>query len=342
MICIYCPNTDPKFFCGEEHVIPQGFGTFGSRATTPTLKCVCDECNSYFGKHLDQTLARDTLEGVTRYKKGLRSGETRRQNGMRFTLAPDEKVGSWAGIIIAGVDGRVSKLLGPIPQALFLNFSTQKHEAIPLEKIHELDLKKLNYSDKDIRIFASSQEDHDRVVIEVKKLLPKFQIKEHLPLPPFLQDKNQENTELTVTVEGVVDEQRKRALAKILFNFAAFYLGQDEVLKAEWDKARSFIRSNGDALLARASQKPFWDGQETDKMRFEDNSYNLRLENQNDHLVGVIQFFNLFTYEFILVENYQINPDKEIAYRFTPNQPPQIGKKMARPEWIEIQNPPIE
>ena len=29
-----------------EHVIPQGFGRFGSN--TPTLDCVCDDCNAYF------------------------------------------------------------------------------------------------------------------------------------------------------------------------------------------------------------------------------------------------------------------------------------------------------
>ncbi len=45
-ICIYCRQTDPDRFRGVEHVIPQGFGRFGSE--TPTLDCVCDDCNCLF------------------------------------------------------------------------------------------------------------------------------------------------------------------------------------------------------------------------------------------------------------------------------------------------------
>ena len=59
--CIYCPQTDPSRFRGVEHVIPQGFGRFGSE--TPTLDCVCDDCNAYFRRELDQLLARETYEG---------------------------------------------------------------------------------------------------------------------------------------------------------------------------------------------------------------------------------------------------------------------------------------
>jgi hypothetical protein len=61
--CIYCRQTDSDRFRGVEHVIPQGFGRFGSE--TPTLDCVCDDCNAYFGRELDQLLTRDTYEGIS-------------------------------------------------------------------------------------------------------------------------------------------------------------------------------------------------------------------------------------------------------------------------------------
>jgi HNH endonuclease len=64
--CIYCSRNDPSRFSGREHVIQQAFGTFG--ANTPTLNCVCDNCNAHFARELDQFLARETWEGVTRYK----------------------------------------------------------------------------------------------------------------------------------------------------------------------------------------------------------------------------------------------------------------------------------
>jgi hypothetical protein len=64
-ICIYCPQTHPSRFRGVEHVIPKGFGRFGT--ATPTLDYVCDDCNAYFGDKLDQLLTRETYEGISRY-----------------------------------------------------------------------------------------------------------------------------------------------------------------------------------------------------------------------------------------------------------------------------------
>jgi hypothetical protein len=71
-ICIYCPQTDPSRFHGVEHVMPRGFGRFGSG--TPTLDSVCDDCNDYFGRELNQLLTRDTYEGISRYSRGKNLG----------------------------------------------------------------------------------------------------------------------------------------------------------------------------------------------------------------------------------------------------------------------------
>jgi hypothetical protein len=46
------------------------------------VNCVCDDCNAYFGRELDQLLARDTIEGVSRYARGQLSSESRAQKGM--------------------------------------------------------------------------------------------------------------------------------------------------------------------------------------------------------------------------------------------------------------------
>ena len=67
--CIYCPQTDPARFRGVEHVIPQGFGRFGS--STPTPDCVCDDCNAYFGRELDQLLARNGLDAFLAFGRAL-------------------------------------------------------------------------------------------------------------------------------------------------------------------------------------------------------------------------------------------------------------------------------
>ena len=150
--------------------------------------------------------------------------------------------------------------------------------------------------------------------------------------PAFLKDKKDtDKIELPVEIEGVIDEVRKRVLVKILFNFAAYYLGQDEVSKSQWDKVRQFVRFGGETIKGRPTNSPFWTGQETENLRFASDSCNVRIENRDNNLVGVIQFYNLFTYEFILIEGYSVPPEKEVAYRFTPGQEPYLGVKMSKP-----------
>lgn len=69
--CIYCREVKPPEAFDREHVLPQAFGTF--TRDNLVLDCVCRDCNGLFGRTIDQKLARDTVEGLERYRQGLRS-----------------------------------------------------------------------------------------------------------------------------------------------------------------------------------------------------------------------------------------------------------------------------
>jgi len=49
--CIYCKRSGIPF--SREHVIPQAFGTFGSKTVVLT-DAVCAECNLRLGRELDE------------------------------------------------------------------------------------------------------------------------------------------------------------------------------------------------------------------------------------------------------------------------------------------------
>ena len=56
-VCIYCmKERDRSAFKGREHVLHRAFGRFKN---SPTLDCVCDKCNGYFGETMDLNYARD-------------------------------------------------------------------------------------------------------------------------------------------------------------------------------------------------------------------------------------------------------------------------------------------
>jgi hypothetical protein len=320
--CIYCDDSDPAKFSGREHVIPQAFGTFGAK--TPTLKCVCDPCNSALGRHLDQMLARDTLEGVARYAQGRLSKEMRPQWRLRFTLADQTEAGAMLGAAIAGLDPTTNQLLPLATQLQIENRQTGKTDIFTRAELGRFTLLDEIYGPPGARkltIFAPSKEEHDAFLEELNQSgydlrmagLSRFDIN------PSVDETGQPT--IGVHIEGTFDQLHRRALAKIFVNFAAFYLG-GEVKAARWASLKRFIRYGEGELGARLSVGPFWTGQETETMRFPD-AINVRLENHARGIIGVIQFYNRYTYELLLLEGERL--DREIAARFEDGKEPTLG-----------------
>ncbi len=80
--CIYCLHERDETEFNREHVVPQGFGTFENNLV---LDCVCTDCNTFFGNELDLKLARDTAEGLDRFRWGLRRPDQYKSLGARGT-----------------------------------------------------------------------------------------------------------------------------------------------------------------------------------------------------------------------------------------------------------------
>ena len=90
----------------------------------------------------------------------------------------------------------------------------------------------------------------------------------------------------------------------------------------------SSLRPDGEGeIKSRLSDRPFWTGQETDQLRFRDDSINVRIGNLDGNIVGAIQFYNLHTYEMVLVENDSLRPDQEIGSRYTPGELAASGRE---------------
>ncbi len=325
--CIYCKTEDQSVFKGVEHMIPQSFGKFGS--DTPTLKNVCDRCNAFFAKELDQVLARDSWEGINRYKKGIKSREQRPLKRLKMSLEKVPEMGDFGGLVFQGVDSSTGKLLPPKGQFQIKNLKTNEFDVFFLGEIKDVKLDDETYgktNTRETKIFAFSEEEHDAVLEEVKIIIPTYKIKEKF-YPPFMEGKKDGDTvELPIWIKGTIDNPIKRALVKILINFSDYYLGEEEVLKPQWDKARDYVRIDAEPTMGKLDTEPFW-SEETETMRLMNNSFNIRIENDRKNVIGKIQVYNHYTYTFILAENHNIPPNKERAMRFTKGEKPFMGEK---------------
>lgn len=331
MSCIYCGQVDRTRFRGVEHVIPQAFGRFGTE--TPTLDCVCDDCNAYFGRELDRLLARETPEGLGRYNRGQLSSEARPQRRVTLTLADPTEAGAFHGMKVA-VDGTTGQLMPPAVQFHIHNFRTGEDETYFLHQIADIVLPEADYgkSGSDgqtgtwrCKILAPSQDSHNAMVEALRAAGIAFQSG-----PAFQAPWNGDAEgagSLLVEIESEIDKPHKRALAKILMNFVTAHLGCEEALAPRWNFLRRYVRLGEGEIRARLSQRPFWTGQETDELRFQDDSINLRIENLDGNIVGAIQFYNQHICEFILAEGSALELGHEIGRRYTSGKTPIAGEK---------------
>ena len=205
--------------------MPQSFGTFGS--DTPTLGCVCDDCNSYFGRELDQLLARETLEGISRYTRGQLSSERRPQRRLDIALAEGPEVGPFAGLRVS-VDGATGTLMRPRAQFHAFNFQTKQNEVYFIEQIAGLALPEAIYGapGKDgakgtwrVKTLAASKEEHDALVAALQSNGIDYQPGEAFQMPQGNAEESGEEPTFPVEIQGEVDTSHKRAIAKILMNF---------------------------------------------------------------------------------------------------------------------------
>lgn len=339
MNCIYCRCTESWRFQGTEHVIPQAFGLFGT--TTPTLRCVCDQCNSDLGRELDQLLTRETIEGVSRYQRGQYSRESRRQTRLKLALADPNEAGDFTGCRV-NLDGKTGQLMSVESQFHIYNSDTKEWEVYFLPKISSLQLPEQKYGRPGgdggrgtwrCKIFAPSKDAHDQMVDALVNAGINYRPGRPFPNPWATESQAPRN--LLVELTGEIGKPHKRAIAKILMNFVAFHFGCAEALRPRWDFLRRYVRHGYGEIKIRLSDGVFWPAQECKQNRLRDDSINICVENLDGRIIGRIEFYNLHIFEMVLVEGDSL--DKELAYRYTPGEAPRSGQK--RPG-LEISPPP--
>jgi hypothetical protein len=300
-----------------EHVIPQSFGKFGS--ATPTLNNVCNDCNGYFKKELDEYLARDTYEGLSRYHNGLMSRQSNKQRGLEITFPDDPVLGDFA-LAHGWIDGTKNKIRYR-PQVKFLKEGSKSFAFHKLQELGRLDLGKLGYSRTNLRMIATSDEEQAALIEALKGLGIEYDPRAMLPRgsPNAVGD-------VIAKIEGRFSERILRAFAKILMNFCAKYTNEDMYGKP-WTAARDFIRFDGQPLRARVSDRAFW-AFESRYKRLAAVGHNLRLSNIDEGVVGEIQMFNVALHRIMLAPNHRLS--EEMAMRFVPKQEPAAEKEILR------------
>ena len=238
MKCIYCLEDKPTFsYTKTEHVIPQSFGKFKNNFTLNNI--VCDDCNQYFGDNLDIALSRDTFEGTYRYeceiKKSNQFKSLGRKSRIKIKVENGKVKGTYAYREFSKEENKI--LLKPLPQIGFLKLDSSEYDyfllnEIPDKKVLEGEGFNLSHPES-IRIFGCDLETAKRKLYE-KGIKLKF--------GGVIEPEKDSNKSFFCKFKGILDSFIFRALAKIGFNYLAYWEGSNFVFQDEFNTIRRYIR----------------------------------------------------------------------------------------------------
>lgn len=306
MKCIYCLNNkNEKAFNRAEHVMPQSFGLFANNfvLNNPDNKAVCDECNQYFGDNLEIDLARDSFEGIARYDHKIKKPSQFKSLGKRSRLiikiAEGFFKGAYAYRDYSATEDKI--IIKPLPQLGFLRKDMSEYEFFLLENIPNKTPSiddKYNLNDpRGIVILGCLQEAADKILKEKGFVFKMKGVQD----PP-----DTERSDWLCEVEGKIDQQIMRAIAKIGFNYLSFWEGRDFVLNNSFDPIRKYIRfgEKFDYPLTRIIDKAILaDEIDSEKRRL---GHIITVNWVSDHIsiMAQVSLFNWVTYGISLAKNF--------------------------------------
>lgn len=284
-VCIYCPSTIPP--TKREHVMSQALGTFEQNWT---LSCVCDECNSYFSKHLELALGRDSFEGYRRVELGVVAPEKIEKllhRRVKFTL---QDGGVFDGLRMVMKADEAGIAPAPKPQ-VGLRCEGQAWQYFFEHELTPQAIGGFTADTVEIKIIGNdSAGDLSRLIARLGECGLRFSETGRIMNQPFGT-----GPKLTVVHEFNVDTTLRRAAAKIGFNYAAKVLGCAVMMRNDFEPIRRFIRHGEEPqkLVSAQDWSPL-----VGESAATSNAHVCALgwEPTRSELIGLVCLFNRITY----------------------------------------------
>lgn len=232
--CLYCQEVKEADAFNREHVLPEAFGLFEENLVLKLV--VCRACNTYFDKHLEIRLARDSIEGLARYEHGLKPPTAKTSFGRAALLRARVNDGGFydgAQVWWGPSDDGTRLVLRPLPQ-FGVGDGSGKQVWFPID---ELPLRSELEPHGFVRGVALTLKPFGIDPSVAEGILHE---KGYAPSPFELVEGPHPGT-IGVHISGVIDRRLMRAVAKIAFNYLAYHY-EGIARMAQFDAIRRYIR----------------------------------------------------------------------------------------------------
>jgi len=260
------------------------------------LDCVCDKCNGDFGRGIEQSLARDSVEGLLRESFGLRSkqrGVRLGPNRLRITV---DEASDWQGVRVFGERGRRGEpmALRPEPTVKIRSTANTEWQSIPEA---ELSTEVLGpyLPAPEVLVFGATPEDRQRL----QRTLAASGIKVKRWVDETRSDMAR------VFANSACDDAILRALAKMAFNFLVQVRGAAFALKTDFDAVRDYVRNGTRRAGAPVEVIPIRAPGQFNRLRPR-HAIVLNWDLQKTAILCVVTLFGYMLYRVTLCESYRV------------------------------------
>jgi hypothetical protein len=232
-ICIYCSRSGSELHFTREHVLQSGFGAF--RGALVLSNAVCHECNQCFSTTLDLALTRESVEGLERYRWGVREPSEIQNFRFRSIELTAMELGDFSGTRVRLEPNGDSLKAVPSDGALVPNADDDGFTFLTVEDVLDArwDEASVNWK-KGVRLFGDDQTvERMRQVLDARGIrFPKWR---PITLPA-------DRDSVQVSQSFVITPAMKRSIAKIAFNYLTFHQGVAFAMLPAFDPIRRYIR----------------------------------------------------------------------------------------------------
>jgi HNH endonuclease len=300
-VCIYCmTERDRSGFKGREHVLHRAFGSFRN---SPTLDCVCDECNGYFGETIDLHYARDSLEALLRLFHGTKPAhEVDELRGRRVSVTLGGDDPDWSGCHIEWVEEDGEVVVSLVPQVGFRQRGETKWTFLTEDALQDATQPLPPDAGRgEIRLISKSEEIDGRLIAMLSQRGIKFQ-KIGITGGPPPSDEGFAPLDL----QARIDDMIFRCVAKIVFNYLAWRQGADFVRLNQFNAVRSFVRYGTRASypLVAVQTAPILTDDTPSNRQTVGHLVTAAWTRDSRHIVGQLSLFNSVTYAVSLAKDF--------------------------------------
>lgn len=238
--CIYCKKEKEDDAFNREHVIPRMMGRYINAPVLSNYQ-VCQECNSYFSKEIEDKISLDSYEAFLRMKSGIkRMSDGRRLSNSRVSLCGAEGLFKGLKFIVVSDAANQERVHFDISPCVGIKKSEDEYDYYSINELPtatEEKIQTLKEITSPIIQFGYNPEEVTSVLKEKGYITDKAQYSEKSI------EEEYGSAEFTTSIKFSIDSFVRRVCAKTIFNYVCWSTSAEYVLDSKFDALREYVRN---------------------------------------------------------------------------------------------------